>query len=558
MWYNPYIIVLLLWTVNGAPIPPCPDGCTCKILDDSRQDLTCNTLNFIGNVEKSYLSSIVSLHLRNLNITKIDNRLNELNELLELDLAHNLISNIRNIPILPKLKSLNLNNNFIKDVTADYLPRTLNNIDISNNKINYIPKSFLELRELKSLYLKNNPISCTCDTIVVLDKLTTSGVVFPDRIECYSPQEHQGKTWQDVHCETTENDLRDDMIGDIFESSGEVDSEKTTLVDNEDDDEKDYLPVDNKLLENNENDEGSGDSDMHFPVAESTTETEFEGSGVEEIIVPPKHKEQLYHNAKACYFNCSTPKPLESNSTAKPPDFIDSVQILYHDVSGQTTLKPKVIEETTVKVIPSTTGKSDSNLDDVDIIDEGLKNATNTRGLERQLEEPNTKMSTTFMIVVGLLALMICLVVYSVYKRRQLSKRRRTTNNIEPEGKELMPITKPSTEPIKEKVPLLNGQNGTNNTKTNENDNIPDNVDYKHQNPPYENGDKYIDDNDDDYRNQNDDGDLQLRNKDSDNLLTPKMERVTIQERELSAPKTPILVNRQFNDDGSITTTPTN
>lgn len=542
MWFKLYVLVLLIWTAKGAPIPPCPDGCNCKILEDSKQELTCTNVNFID--QQNHSSSIVALHLRNLNITKIDYRLSQLNELLELDLAHNSISNIRNIPTLPKLKSLNLNNNLIKDITAEYLPRTLSNIDISNNKINYIPKNFLDLKNLKSLYLKNNPISCTCDTIVVRDKLIASGVVFPDRVECYSPREHSGKTWQLVHCDTSENDLRDDMIGDVFasgeEGSGEVDKATTNL---DDDDNKVYLPTSIDTNNSfNDDDEGSGDDGIFFTGNDATNAAnENEGSGQDEIIVP-MIKPKLDQAPKACYFNCSTPKPLVSNSTAKPPDIIGGVQIIIDDVFRPATENSHIIQEPRKGAVTTTT-KSDSKLSDVGFVEKSDKNVK-TKELEKQIEEPNTKMSTTFMIVVGLLALMICIVVYSVYKRRAQRKRRSRSNVKEPEGKELMPITKPTEpSPIKEKVPLLNGQNGANTATSNENNAIQ-------QTQPTDNDVT-------DYPND-DEVELRSKDKDKDNLITPKMERVTIQAKELNAPKTPILINRQFNDDGSITTTPTN
>lgn len=520
MWASSYVLALALWAASGAPIPPCPDGCACQVLEDSRQELTCSSMHFLEHLQTESAASIAALHLRHLNLTAVDGRLSALPALEKLDLAHNLISSLRNVPALPKLKSLNLNNNLLKDVAADLLPRALANVDISNNKINHIPKSFLDLKELKSLYLKDNPISCTCDTIVVRDKLLRAGVVFPDRVECRSPLEHSGKTWQDVQCETSENDLFDDMIGDAFGSGEEEGSGATTTPF-----EEDYLPVATDAAgtypdldpDSDPEPEGSGDIFFH------TSKEEEEGSGhIEEPVVT---KETAYPVAKACHFNCSTPKPVVANSTAAPPSLIDGINILMDDLSGKETQ-----HASTQAPSPRKEGVKKT---DVQVLYEPDKN----KGveLERQLEEPNTKMSTTFMIVCGLLALMICLVVYSVYKRRAQRRRRRPVGNKEPEGKEMQPI-----EP-REKLPLINGQNGTGGAKPSEPPRTEDVADY----PKHEEQD------------EDEEEEVELRSKEQDNLLTPKMERVTIQAKELSAPKTPILVNRQFNDDGSLVTTPT-
>lgn len=552
MWISSYIFVLLLWTIKAAPLPPCPDGCTCNIIEDSKQELTCRTLNFFDNLDTSHISNIVALHLRDLNISKIDVRLKELHGLQKLDLANNRINNLTNFPYLPKLTSLNLNHNAIKDVTAKYLPKSLIDVHLSSNIITQIPENFLELKKLKNLYLKNNPISCTCDTIIVLNKLINNfGVAFPGRVECRTPREHSGKTWQEVECELTDYEVYDNMIGDDAGSGdGEDDSALTSTKVNivTDDNNPNSNEIDEEYITDTNNnlpsssdspndDEGSGD--FIFNVNETTTESEEEGSGEEELI-PRVVNKPLYKEPKACYFDCSSPPPIAANSSSPPPNIIDGAQIIIDDLTNKVKTEEPITETVTetIAIPQDKRTKIEQNPHEVDIIREDYKNSTHE--LERQLEQPNTKMSTTFIVVCGLLALMICLVIYSVYRRRVQRRKRLRENNKELEGKELMPMTKPPTEipRIVEKTPLMNGQNGsnTNNIKPNEKDtlNEEDDVDYKPED------------------------DVELRHKENDNLLTPQMERVTIQAKELSAPKTPILVNRHVSDDGNIITTPTN
>lgn len=548
MWARPYLLWLLFCTARAAPIPLCPENCTCSVLDDSKQELACTSLDFLGKLRPKEASSVSALQVRNLNLFKTDSRLKVLHELEKLDMSHNSIASLSNFPNLPKLTSLNVNHNKIKYISAEALPKTLKEIDVSSNYINHIPKNFLDLKQLKSVYLKNNPISCTCDTITVRNLMIKAGVTLSDRVECQTPYEYSGKSWNSVACYTDTNELSDDMIGDEA-GSGEASQPDLGTVNNSDDEEgteeiePEYIPQISSGSSTEapfvELDEGSGGYPIYFQNETNNAnqnvtekeEEEVEGSGLDGQAVQVE--------PKACYYECSTPKLNITNSTAPAPNIHEEVINLFNEVRGVTAEKPIEKEEEPKITTPATArdDKSHVNLK-TEIINEADKLPSGE--LERQLEKPNTKMSTTFVVVCALLALMVALVVYSVYKRRSRRNRRGTVNK-ETEGKELMPICRPQTEPISEKAPLMNGQNGTNTVKPLE-DSIPK-----------------IDEDESDFGNiVEEEEDVQLRNKENENLLTPKMERVTIQAKELSAPKTPVLVNRHLNDDGSIITTPSN
>ena len=95
-------------------------------------------------------------------ITKIEGL--ECNTLLStLNLSNNSISKIENISHLTVLNNLNLKTNALKDIAdIEHLQETsrISNIDISDNTLEYnegLIEIFKSMKELKCLYLKNNP-----------------------------------------------------------------------------------------------------------------------------------------------------------------------------------------------------------------------------------------------------------------------------------------------------------------------------------------------------------------------------------------------------------------
>ena len=91
-----------------------------------------------------------------------------LTELRTLDLSHNRITVLDEVPYLPEIRIWNLDNNQIKNVTIREgiwnLADSLEYIYIRNNDImRFTPDSFpWDLETLKGIYLDNNHIQCDC------------------------------------------------------------------------------------------------------------------------------------------------------------------------------------------------------------------------------------------------------------------------------------------------------------------------------------------------------------------------------------------------------------
>jgi len=83
--------------------------------------------------------------------------LRELNNLIELDLAGNQISDISALSELINLKILSLNGNHIQDINALETVKNLNNLDLRSNQIKEI-NSLSQLINLQIVYLNSNDI----------------------------------------------------------------------------------------------------------------------------------------------------------------------------------------------------------------------------------------------------------------------------------------------------------------------------------------------------------------------------------------------------------------
>lgn len=136
--------------------------------------LILDSTNFISLPDSfGNLQNLTRLSLEHCQLQSFPKSLQKLQNLERLSLAHNQIQNVKSIPNFNKLTHLSLNWNKI-----DRLPELdnthLNNLeelDLSGNKITFIPNSWTKLSKLTNLYVYNNKLQQLPEDIGNLSQL---------------------------------------------------------------------------------------------------------------------------------------------------------------------------------------------------------------------------------------------------------------------------------------------------------------------------------------------------------------------------------------------------
>ena len=77
----------------------------------------------------------------------------------------------------------------IKEMT-----KTIKYLDISNNKLQYLPKEIQDVKNFTKLWISNNPFACNCDMLWMKDWLIdAASVKDKEHVKC-----HSGK-WNDEY-----------------------------------------------------------------------------------------------------------------------------------------------------------------------------------------------------------------------------------------------------------------------------------------------------------------------------------------------------------------------
>lgn len=207
---------------------------------------------------------------------------------------------------------LNLANNRIKSLSLTHLPVSVSSLDLSNNLLKDVPYDLDHLRGLEHLELEGNPLDCSCDNILVRDRLVVTKVLI-DNVRCASPAENKGKSWLELKtkdvCKLFKNgnNMLDKMMGDMpinpvqvgedaaalklssFDDSEILGGAKESLEKkSDDDDDLEFIKVNRKDSSNDLKEiEGSGDFEQTSKLSASKSEYEievltddpFEGSG---------------------------------------------------------------------------------------------------------------------------------------------------------------------------------------------------------------------------------------------------------------------------------------
>lgn len=568
MWGPICLLWMCTWSVLGAPFSStvCPENCECSSLQNGIK-AHCSSLDFLSKLRPKQIHEIVELDIGNLSIKTIDRKLRKLRNLKKLDLSNNGIEHLKNFPQLPLLTHLYLSHNRLQQFTASDLPKSVKHLDLSSNRIAVLTDISKLLPNLREINLNDNLLTCECDYLKYRDSLQLNDVHIVRPANCYTPENVRGISSLSVYCvsgKVTYDDLGH-MLADEPGSGEDVSAfaaastssdvfnfdatEEGTATGDEDD-----FDNDNEYFRINIFNSSKTDSWENFLEGSGSAYLDPVGGSGDGEFIPISPDPEVPH----CYYNCSTPAPDNDTSITEPPVSIkQEISRFLDEINGQTTTttvstttvtttttQPPVHEEVVEKnaaTISETVVKSGESEKSRASVDAPKQSQTT----ENTSKNNNT---TTYVIVGVLFAAMVALVVYVVVKRnkRNASNRRPASNHEakEPSPVEMKPLMSVQAQPYKpippvERTPLINGQNGT-NKKSEAEEPLKDETD---RNSPVENG--------------LDEDEPQIRpKKEDDAVLTPGTKRVTIQAKELSSPKSPLLIHRHVGDDGKIISSP--
>lgn len=550
MWNQLLFLCATVGTAFSATLYYCQEGSNCQIAGNH---LETTTFEFLNKFSQKQFRTVVSLTMSNASINKIDPKLKYLKNLKYLDLSHNNVQ-ILSIPSLTNLKTLKLNGNNLKYINMTALPQNIETLDISHNLLVQIPKDWRSLRSLKTLHLYKNPVDCDCNNVLNYDRLVKSGITVPEAVVCHSPKKYIGKDITAVNCSLDDIMLYDEPdsgSGDAIEDDLNENAMNVPLVQENDENQENNTFIDDGLPQEELMPAEAPEDGLGQTLEEGSGD---EGSG---FGVP------FDSGVVGCIEGCSTPGPIGGNDeehASAPPSPIDQARIVFEDInvfqdhtttqSTSTTVAPIIEPEIVRGVAP--TVKASHRHNEVEV----LTNNTDTGELERASIAPQSSTAVYAIVGVGLFlaaVFIICFIKKRNSKKRD-SKNRELPNSL---GEELKPLNKSANDKpllnssnVPEHVPLINGQNGkpkddTPILKTFTPLAHPETVQEEEEEPEQEHIQRDALD------------DVELRQKNAPELLTPPRERVTIKETELpdSIPKTPLLVHRQRNSDGEIVTT---
>jgi hypothetical protein len=118
--------------------------------------------------------NVVEIQMVACGLTKVPSILGAFNQLQILFLQSNKIKAMKNLQKLIHLRSLNLSDNHIENITEIGILKSLEEIDLSINQIKMIP-ALTQLNRLKKLNLSGNPIQ-KLRNLHVLESLTELGI----------------------------------------------------------------------------------------------------------------------------------------------------------------------------------------------------------------------------------------------------------------------------------------------------------------------------------------------------------------------------------------------
>ncbi|KRT82638.1 hypothetical protein AMK59_3775 [Oryctes borbonicus] len=574
MWGPVCLLWMFAWTVIGAPSMStvCPENCEC-FTTQSGLKAHCSSLDFLSKLRPKQIQEITELDVSDLAMKTVDSKLRKLRNLQKLDISNNELEDLKNFPQLSHLTHLYLSHNRIEVFTASDLPKSVKHLDLSSNRITVLTDISKFLPNLREINLNENILMCECDFLKYRDALLRNDVHIVRPANCYKPENLHGISLLSAYCvfgKVTYDDLGQ-MLADEPGSGEDVSALVAASTSSDflgfDATENEAVPDDDDL----DREYFRTNIDTNSSLSESSDES-IEGSGSyidvtggsgDGAFVPVSPDPEVPH----CYYNCSTPAPSNDTSTNEPPGSIGQELLkIFGDLTGESSSSTTTTTTSSPLVKEVEQQKSSATLQEI-VSKERPSENDNIRAAvdapkESQAKEDVSKKNntTTYVIVAVLFAAMVVMVVYVVIRRRRSARpinNRRPASNHEikeiPPPVEMKPLMTPTPRvqtfhkpnPVQaERRPLMNGQNGTNKKGDDEHP-VKDETDAGKA-PPVENG-----------LDVPEDDEPQVRpKKEDDALLTPGTKRVTIQAKELSSPKSPVLVHRHVGDDGKIISSP--
>ncbi|GJQ65777.1 hypothetical protein Trydic_g11951 [Trypoxylus dichotomus] len=541
----------------------------------------CSNLDFLSKLRPKQIQEITELDVSGLSMKTIDNKLRKLRNLKKLDLSNNELEDLKNFPQLSHLTHLYLSNNHIVQFTASDLPKSIKHLDISSNRIAVLTDISKFLPNLREINLNENVLTCECDFLKYRDALLRNDVHITRPANCFNPENVRGISLLSAYCvsgKVTYDDLGQ-MLADEPGSGEDVSAIVAASTSS------DFLGYDVKEEETAPDDDALDPEyiPMNLDANSSTSESfdePIEGSGLPFLeptdgsgdgeFTPVFPNPEIPH----CYYNCSTPAPSKDTNASEPSGSIgQELWRIFGEITGESPTSTTTSTSTTTTPSPPPSPppvkevehqQSSATVQETISKERPSENDSIRAAIdapkESQAKEDVSKKNnaTTYVIVAVLFAAMVVLVMYVIIRRRRSARHpinnRRPASNHEikeiPAPVEMKPLMTPPVQtfhkpnPVQEeRRPLVNRQNGTNKKEGDEKP-VKDETDGGRA-PPVENGFDVTEDV------------PQIRpKKEDDALLTPGTKRVTIQAKELSSPKSPVLVQRHVGDDGKIISSP--
>jgi hypothetical protein len=278
----------------------CPEACVCTTTRDGLHRATCSNLAELYKFTlRQRHHNINILDLSHNNITKLTHELDRLTEIVTLDLSTNGITSLNKfLHNAKKLVHLNLAHNRIESLSVALMPTSVSSLDLTNNLLQDVPSDIGHLINLEHLELEGNPLNCSCENIMVRDRLLLANV-FIDKVKCAGPSKLKGRSWLELKIKdickvpTTEINYLDMMMGDQPVDAIRVGEQTTALK---------SMPLtaksdlDSGLVLPDQNPEDD-DTQLYMRVDRSTVAAvdTFEGSGYGESSTLPYDIEPKHH-----------------------------------------------------------------------------------------------------------------------------------------------------------------------------------------------------------------------------------------------------------------------
>ncbi|XP_018330847.1 adhesion G protein-coupled receptor A3-like [Agrilus planipennis] len=223
--------LLLINIINPLlSVNTCPEKCLCR--EVPQKDKLVWTKLRCGDTEKiKHLDELDLLNIANeiLYLNLSDNYLTNFSPKIQflalqrLDLSKNKIEALQNKQFeeVPNLRRLDISNNLIKLVEPQAFAglKYLERLKLNQNLISTIQKgTFKTLTFLKQLDISNNPLTCDCELLWLLEWTQQQSVKIASNPKCSSPATFKGvplrklKIGTDIHCKSPADDKEIPMI----------------------------------------------------------------------------------------------------------------------------------------------------------------------------------------------------------------------------------------------------------------------------------------------------------------------------------------------------------